>query len=80
MNQYTNACKRMSLVERQVEFSVAWQKAEAAATLCDFATAEFYLDTVVYLSLFVIVDECLDAPKRRAADVGGLASRGRFEN
>ena len=63
---YISACRPLPLAEKQFNLRAAWQKAEAAAIVCDFDLAQYYLDAISYLSLFDIVEERLDRVNRES--------------
>ena len=62
---YISACRPLGLAEKQFNLRAAWQKAEAAAIVCDFDMAHYYLEAIAYLSLFDIVEERLDGIERK---------------
>lgn len=70
---YIEALRPLTLEEKQAEYLHCREKACAAAVLHDFELAEYYLEVLNYLSLFVVVDEVIDItgwliPVRRPID------------
>jgi len=64
---YIQALRPMTLEEKQAEFYHCREKAFAAAVLHDIELAEYYIEVLAYLSLFIIVEERLDIPARHNA-------------